>query len=139
MTIVVVAAVVIENARVLVTQRMAGAHLAGMWEFPGGKVEPDEDPRDALARELREELGVSCEIGEVLDVAFHRYPTKSVLLLFYRATMHANSPAPQCLGVAAIQWRTAGELQDADFPPADVQILEKVRDSLRRESPAGDP
>ena len=56
--VLVSAGVIIESARVLLSQRKSGTHLAGAWEFPGGKVEPGEDPRDALARELKEELGV---------------------------------------------------------------------------------
>src|SRR5205823_1606986 len=70
-TVIVAAGIVIENGRVLLTQRKAGAHLAGMWEFPGGKVEAGEDPRAALARELEEELGIAVAIGDVVDVTFH--------------------------------------------------------------------
>lgn len=130
MTINVVAAVIVEAGRVLVTQRPPGSHLAGMWEFPGGKVERDEDPRDALARELREELGVEASIHEIVDVAFHRYPSKSVLLLFYEAKLSPSSPAPQRIGVADLAWYSATELVDERFPPADVRILSKVRRML---------
>jgi 8-oxo-dGTP diphosphatase len=126
-TILVVAAIIVEHGRVLVTQRMPGSHLAGAWEFPGGKVEPDEDPRDALVRELREELGVEVEVGAILDVAFHRYPGKSVLILFYAAQRRPDSPAPAVIDVAALQWRTGAELADQDFPPADASILASVR------------
>lgn len=132
MTIVVVAGVLIEQGRVLVTQRPAGSHLAGMWEFPGGKVEADEDPRAALERELREELGIETHAGEVVDVAFHRYPTKSVLLLFYEVVRAASSPQPACLGVADLAWQGADALRDELFPPADVMILAKVRALLAR-------
>lgn len=126
-TVVVVAAVIIDDGRVLVTQRPAGSHLAGAWEFPGGKVEPDEDPRDALKRELREELGVETHVGAILETSFHRYPTKSVLLLFYDTRLAAGSPEPAPLQVAALQWSNASELRDDDFPPADVPILGRVR------------
>src|SRR5690242_4180758 len=84
-TLLVSAAVIIENARVLLSQRKAGTHLAGAWEFPGGKVRAGEDPRDALIRELREELGIETAVGEVMEVTFHRYAERSVLLLFYEA------------------------------------------------------
>lgn len=127
MTIVVVAAILLEGSRVLVTQRPSGSHLAGMWEFPGGKVEPDEDPRSALERELREELGIETSVGEIIDVTFHRYPSKSVLLLFYEARLLASSPPPSCLGVADLAWQAAHELADERFPPADVKVLGKVR------------
>jgi 8-oxo-dGTP diphosphatase len=130
--VLVSAAVIVEAGRVLLTQRKSGTHLAGAWEFPGGKVEPDEDPRDALVRELGEELGVTAEVGDIVEVTFHRYPSKSVLLLFYEARLAAGSPAPQAIDVAAVRWAEAAELQDELFPPADVAVLSKVRARLAR-------
>jgi 8-oxo-dGTP diphosphatase len=132
-TVVVVAAVMIERGRVLLTQRKAGTHLAGAWEFPGGKVEAGEDPREALRRELREEIGVSAVAGEIVDVAFHRYADaeKAVLLLFFEAQLEAGSPSPTAIDVAAVRWAGPGELDDRDFPPADVAVLRKVRALLR--------
>jgi len=117
---------------VLLSQRKSGTHLAGAWEFPGGKVEPDEDPRDALVRELAEELGVTAEVGDIVEVTFHRYPTKSVLLLFYEARLAAGSAAPRALDVAAVRWAAPSELKDEEFPPADVAVLAKVRARLGR-------
>ncbi len=130
MSVLVAAAVVIEGGRVLLTQRKRGAHLEGLWEFPGGKVEDDEDPRDALARELREELGIEADIGEIVDVTFHRYEKKSVLLLFFVATRRAGSPEPRAIDVAAFEWADASGLDPARFPPADVAVLAKVRPRL---------
>jgi 8-oxo-dGTP diphosphatase len=130
-TIIVAAGIVIEDGRVLLTQRKKGSHLAGAWEFPGGKVEPAEDPRDALARELAEELGIDALIDDVVDVTFHAYPERAVLLIFYRARRKASSPAPRALDVAALRWASADELSDAEFPPADVAVLGKVRGILR--------
>lgn len=123
------AGVIIEDGRVLITQRKAGGHLAGMWEFPGGKVEAGEDPREALRRELREELGIETEVGEILDVTFHRYADadKPVLLLFFEARRTAASSAPRALDVAAFEWADAGALAPQRFPPADVPVLRKVR------------
>lgn len=127
-TVVVSAAVLIERGRVLLTQRKVGDHLAGRWEFPGGKVEAGEDPRAALQRELEEELGIATEVGEIVDVTFHRYDDadKAVILLFFEATRTPQSPEPQALDVAAFSWATAGELEPSRFPPADVAILRKV-------------
>ena len=127
-TITVVAAVMVEQGRVLVTQRPHGSHLAGAWEFPGGKVEDDEDPRDALARELREELGIEAEAGPIVEVAFHRYDTKSVLILFYRT--RRVSGEPQAVQVAALRWCDAAALGTLSFPPADASVLEAVRGLL---------
>jgi 8-oxo-dGTP diphosphatase len=128
-TVIVAAGIVIERGRVLLTQRKTGAHLAGMWEFPGGKVEPAEDPKSALARELDEELGIDVEIGDIVDVAFHRYEDadKAVLLLFYEATRRPGSAPPQARDVAAFAWEDARGLDPARFPPADVSVLRKVR------------
>lgn len=126
-TLLVAAAVVIEEGRVLLTQRKAGTHLAGAWEFPGGKVRAGEDPRDALVRELREELGIETVVGEVMEVTFHRYAERSVLLLFYETQRSPHSPEPRALDVAGFRWARALELDESSFPPADVTILRKVR------------
>jgi 8-oxo-dGTP diphosphatase len=131
-TVVVAAAVIVEEGRVLLTQRKAGTHLAGAWEFPGGKVESGEDPREALRRELREEIGIEAKVGEVVDVTFHRYEEadKAVLLLFFEAAREAGSPEVQAIDVAAFKWATREELRMEDFPPADVAVLGKVRRGL---------
>ncbi len=133
-TIVVAAAVIIEDGRVLLTQRKTGTHLAGAWEFPGGKVEAGEDPRAALVRELREELGIDATAGEIVDVTFHRYEEaqKAVLLLFFEASRTAGSPAPRALDVAAFKGAGRADLDPAQFPPADVAVLGKVRERLPR-------
>lgn len=130
--VLVVAGVVVEAGRVLLSQRKSGTHLAGAWEFPGGKVEPDEDPRAALARELREELGVEVTVGDPVEITFHRYPTKGVLLLFFAASRLPGSPEPRALDVAAVRWAAIDELRDELFPPADVAVLAKVRALLAR-------
>ena len=131
-TIIVAAGVIVDGERVLVSQRPGGTHLAGAWEFPGGKVEAGEDPRDALVRELREELGVEATIGGILEVTFHRYPGKSVLLLFFEVTRREGSPEPRALDVAAVRWAESSELRDEIFPPADVAVLARVRERLSR-------
>jgi|HubBroStandDraft_1064217.scaffolds.fasta_scaffold437082_2 8-oxo-dGTP diphosphatase len=131
-TVLVAAGVIIEGGRVLVTQRKAGTHLEGAWEFPGGKVEPGEDPREALARELREEIGVKARVGEVVDVTFHRYEQakKAVLLLFFDAEREQGSPEPRAIDVAAVKWARAEELREEEFPPADKEVLRKVKGML---------
>jgi 8-oxo-dGTP diphosphatase len=125
-TIVVSAAVILRGDRVLLTQRPRGTHLEDHWEFPGGKVEPDEDPRDALARELREELGVESEVGAIVECTFWRYPNKSVLLLFFLAEI-ADGSTIQHLGVSDHRWASVEELAALELPPADVPIVERVR------------
>ncbi|MEP7122850.1 MAG: (deoxy)nucleoside triphosphate pyrophosphohydrolase [Byssovorax sp.] len=130
--VLVCAGVIVEGARVLLSQRKSGTHLAGAWEFPGGKVEPGEDPRDALARELREELGIEVVVGDPVEITFHRYETKSVLLLFFAAKRRAGSPQPSAIDVAAVRWAGIDELREEEFPPADVAVLAKVRAQLQR-------
>ncbi len=131
-TVVVSAAVLVEGGRVLLSQRKKGTHLAGAWEFPGGKVEAGEDPRDALRRELREELGIEATVGEIVDVTFHRYEDadKAVLLLFFRTKRDPGSPEPRAIDVAAVTWAAGEDLRDEAFPPADVAVLGKVREIL---------
>lgn len=123
------AGIVVEGGRVLLSRRKKGTHLAGRWEFPGGKAEPGEDPRAALRRELEEELGIATRIGEIVDVTFHRYDDadKAVLLLFFAAEREPGSPEPRALDVAEVRWADAGSLDPAAFPPADVAVLTKVR------------
>ncbi len=127
-TVLVAAGVIIEGGRVLLSQRKAGAHLAGMWEFPGGKVDEGEDPRAALCRELTEELGIDAVVGEVIEVTFHHYADadKAVLLLFFEAARRAASPDPKALDVADFMWAAAADLEPTRFPPADVTILKKI-------------
>lgn len=129
--VLVSAGVIIEQGRVLVSQRKRGAHLELAWEFPGGKVAAGEDPRDALARELEEELGIQCEIGAAVEVTFHRYPSRDILLLFFEAKRKPSSPDPRVIDVAAFKWAEAAELRDEDFPPADVAVLQQVRRRLK--------
>ena len=128
--VLVAAAVIIEGGRVLLSQRKLGTHLAGAWEFPGGKVEPGEDPRAALVRELREELGIEAIAGDPVEVTFHHYPEKSVLLLFFEAARAPGSLEPRAVDVADVKWAAVEDLEDDLFPPADVAVLEKVRRRL---------
>jgi 8-oxo-dGTP diphosphatase len=136
-TVIVAAGIVIEKDRVLLSRRKSGTHLAGMWEFPGGKVEAGEDPRVALRRELEEELGIDVEIDDIADVTFHRFhryedADKAVLLLFFHAHRTPSSPEPRAVDVAEIRWAEAAALDPATFPPADVAVLAKVRAVLTR-------
>jgi 8-oxo-dGTP diphosphatase len=105
-TVIVAAGILIEDGKVLLSRRKQGTHLAGLWEFPGGKTEAGEDPRAALMRELEEELGITTRIGEIVDVTFHRYEEadKAVLLLFFEAEREQGSPDPRALDVAEVAW-----------------------------------
>ncbi len=129
-SVIVVAGVLFERGRVLLTQRKKGAHLEGLWELPGGKIDPDEDPRDALVRELREELGIEVEVGAPIEVTSWRYPEKRVLLLFFEVTRTSESPEPAIIDVADLVWATRDDLDRLQFPPADVAVIERIRGRL---------
>jgi 8-oxo-dGTP diphosphatase len=126
-TLIVAAAVIIENGRVLLTQRLGGKHLEHLWEFPGGKVEEGEAPEAALVRELREEIGVETVVEDILDVTYWRYPKRDVLLLFYRVARAPGAGEVQDVAVAAHAWVSRDELDRYPMPPADVPVLAKVR------------
>ncbi|MGA9779886.1 MAG: 8-oxo-dGTP diphosphatase MutT [Verrucomicrobiia bacterium] len=120
----VAAALVFRHGKVLITQRLADSHLGGLWEFPGGKREPDETFEQCLARELQEELGVKISVGELFETVSHRYAEKTVRLKFFVCHLPAGEPRP--LGCAAIQWIRKTELDDFKFPAADARLLKKL-------------
>jgi len=123
--VVVAAAVVIRDGRVLLTRRLEGQHLAGMWEFPGGKLEAGESPEEALVRECQEECGIEVEVAEILEVTHHRYPEKEVLLLFYRCELRAGEV--RHLQVADHAWVAPRDLDDYPLPPADERVVARIR------------
>jgi len=121
--VVVAAAVVIQEGRVLLTRRAEGQHLAGMWEFPGGKLEEGESPEAAVVRECREECGIEVEVADILDVTHHRYPGKDVLLLFYRcADRGARALSPQRTLAPSIRMRRTRLVSMAGFDTGSARI-----------------
>ncbi len=123
-TIVVMAAVVEDDrGRLLVTRRLEGTHLAGLWEFPGGKCEPDEKPDACLVRELAEELGVESIIGDELLATEHDYVDR-IIRLHFRLCRIIGEPKP-LLG-QEICWIERHELQTLEFPPADRELIEML-------------
>ncbi len=116
------AALIFRGGKILITQRHAGAHLGGLWEFPGGKREPDETFERCLVRELREELGVESTVGELFEEVTHAYPEKTVHLKFFICRLEGGEPQP--LGCAAVKWVGKAELDNHDFPAADARLLD---------------
>lgn len=121
------AGLVFRDGRLLITQRPIGAHLGGLWEFPGGKREPGESFEQALHRELMEELGIVVEIDDLIESVTHLYPEKCVQLHFFRCTWKANEP--QTLGCPAFAWIARHELEDYPFPAADARLLARLTES----------
>jgi len=119
-TMVVTAALIIEQGKILVTQRKKGSSHALLWEFPGGKVKEGEEPREALRRELAEELEVEVEVGMIFDAVFYSYPEYPVLLLIYRCRVEKGPPRP--IACQDLRWVTLGELEKLAMPPADDPV-----------------
>lgn len=120
----VVAAVIERDGRILICQRRGGRH-ALKWEFPGGKVEPGEDSRSALARELREELRIEAAIGDPLHTQTVRYPGgPAIHLEFYRVTNFSGEPVN--LQFEQIVWEERRSLPAYDFLEGDVEFVKKL-------------
>src|SRR3972149_6347275 len=128
-TVIVTAGVIIQEGKVLVAQRREGAPHGLLWEFPGGKLKEGEDPREALRRELKEELDIEAEVGKVFDAVFHPYPAYPVLLLVYCCRIAKGVPKP--LGSLRLKWAGLRELDNLDMPQADGSICVRLASSER--------
>src|SRR5690349_21655292 len=118
--LVVAAALIDGEGRVLVQQRPPGKPMAGLWEFPGGKVEPGEVPDAALARELREELGIELDAAALEPLTFASEPLggRHLVLLLYTLREWRGVPEPH--HATALRWVTPAELRGLEMPPADL-------------------
>jgi 8-oxo-dGTP diphosphatase len=118
----VVAAVIRgDDGRILVARRAEGQHLAGLWEFPGGAVEPGETAEQALIRELDEELGTNAQVGSPITFAWHRDGEREILLLFYRVRARCGRPVGR--QGQEVRWVTPAELVELPTPPADSALV----------------
>jgi 8-oxo-dGTP diphosphatase len=124
--IAVVAAVIENDGRFLLTRRQPGVHLAGMWEFPGGKIDEGESHEHALRREIREELEADIEVGSLVFEITHEYPERTIALYFYECTL-VGEPRP-LLG-QEMRWVARQELRSLGFPPADAELITRLTES----------
>ena len=129
MTMVVAAALVDKQGRVLLQQRAPGRQMEGLWEFPGGKIDPEETPEAALVRELKEELGIEADASALAPVAFASAPLgeRHLLLLLYVCRDWEGTPEP--LDASALRWLRPAEMPQLPMPPADeplVKLLEAL-------------
>ncbi|MCS7091272.1 MAG: (deoxy)nucleoside triphosphate pyrophosphohydrolase [Limisphaera sp.] len=120
----VAAALVFHQGRVLITRRAQGTHLAGFWEFPGGKREPGESFEACLRRELKEELDIEVEVGPLWALVRHDYPEIGVEIRFFLSRWTGGQPRP--LGCSRFKWVARQNLRRHKFPPADAQLLQQL-------------
>ena len=123
--ITVVAAVICRDGKILITRRLDSVHLPGLWEFPGGKVEPGETLKAALMREIREEIGLNVIVFDQCLSVEHEYPKKSVSLHFFYCAIISGEP--RSLQVAEFSWVTPPELNSYSFPEADREIIRSLQ------------
>lgn len=112
-----------QDGRILVAQRPAGKHLAGFWEFPGGKIDPGETPEAALHRELEEELGCAVDIEATGPLVLHAYDWGSIRLHPFLCRLASRSPAPQAHEHSALDWIFQKNLSGLSLAPADVPVV----------------
>jgi len=117
-----------EGGRYLITRRVAGSHLAGLWEFPGGKREAGETLEDCLRRELNEELGAEFMVGERVETVTWRYPEKTIVLHFFRCLLARGPIEPR--ESQAHAWVEPAHLGDYAFPPADSELIARLRSGV---------
>lgn len=125
----VVAALIWDADKFMICQRPAEKARGLLWEFVGGKVEPGETKEEALIRECREELGVTLSVGDVFMAVEHRYPDITVRLTLFNAKIAAG--VPRKLEHNDIRWIKKEEIPLYEFCPADVEILQKLRETCR--------
>lgn len=126
-TINVVAAVIMKEGRVFATQRGYGEFKDG-WEFPGGKVEAGESPEEALRREIREELEVEVNVGDLIDTIEYDYPAFHLSMKCYACTIAGGSP--HLLEHEAARWLSADQLDSVAWLPADITLIPKIAELL---------
>ena len=130
LVLVVAAALVDPDDRVLVTRRPPGKPMAGLWEFPGGKVEPGETPEATLIRELREELGIVTQVPCLAPLTFtsHAYPDFHLLMPLYVCRKWTG--VPQAREHIALKWVRPQALRDYPMPEADLPLIAPLCDLL---------
>jgi 8-oxo-dGTP diphosphatase len=132
MLLVVAAALTNQSGEILLQKRSEGRFMAGLWEFPGGKVEAGESPESALRRELKEELGILVEHQKLTPLAFASEPLdgRNLLLLLY--VCHGWQGTPQPLDAAELRWLRPADMRMLDMPPADIPLVSALENFLAR-------
>jgi 8-oxo-dGTP diphosphatase len=130
LVLVVACALIDPDGRVLIAQRPAGKAMGGLWEFPGGKIEPGECPENALIRELSEEMGITVRESSLapFNFASHAYPDFHLLMPLY--VCREWEGVPQAKEHASLKWVPPRDLADYPMPPADLPLVPMLRDLL---------
>ncbi len=120
----VAAGLVFRDQQLLITQRHPEDHLGGLWEFPGGKREPNESFEQCVVRELKEELGIEVVVHDLVESLRHDYAERRVLIRFYRCGWLKHEP--RAIGCQDFKWIASEDLVRYSFPPADARLLAKL-------------
>jgi mutator protein MutT len=116
----VVAGVIVRRRKILIAKRLPGGAHGGLWEFPGGKVEANEPPKSALARELQEELGIGVRVCSLVLEVVHAYPHRTIRLAAYWCRITSGEPRP--LECASLAWVRPSEMDRYQMPEADQPL-----------------
>ena len=127
----VVGAVIVRDGHILCARRGTGP-LAGLWEFPGGKVEPDETPQEALVREIEEELGCTIGVGDEVTTTTHAYDFATIALTTFWAELEAGDPEPESTDHDEVRWLAPAELSSIDWASADIPAIEMIHSTEER-------
>lgn len=120
----VVGAVLTRDNTILAAQRSSTMSLSGMWEFPGGKIEPHETPKEALVRELKEELLCTAEIGNIVQTTEHEYEFGTVILTTFYCSLTGDEP--KLTEHSEIRWIQIADLDQLNWAPADIPAVKQV-------------
>ena len=120
----VVAGIIAKQGKVLLGQRPEGSSLAGVWEFPGGKIEPSESPELALKRELKEELGIDADISKLLLSTTHQYGDVGIIILFFKVDYWKGEPRTHHHN--GLKWVSKQELTEIELPEANQKVLPRI-------------
>jgi mutator protein MutT len=114
-----------DQDKILIDRRLPTGTLPGVWEFPGGKLEPGESAQDCIAREILEELGLKVTVGEELMIINHSYPTFDIQLIVHHCQYLGGTP--QLLACDEVRWVTVADLNDYEIPAANAAIVDKLQ------------
>ena len=124
----VVTAIMKKGNEVLLGQRPEGNTLAGLWEFPGGKLELGESPKEALRRELREELGIDAKVGDLKIANSHQFGDKGILLMFYEVPYWTGEP--KSIHHNELRWVKKEDISNLEIPDTNRVVLEEILDII---------